>query len=48
MISMASKQWLTNGPVELVKVPGHAGHPLNERADRLAAAAAARAALCPQ
>ena len=31
--------------VQLVKVPGHAGHPLNERADRLAAAAAARAAL---
>jgi ribonuclease HI len=27
--------------VQLVKVPGHAGHPLNERADRLAAAAAA-------
>jgi ribonuclease HI len=34
--------------VQLVKVPGHAGHPLNERADRLAAAAAARAALLPQ
>jgi ribonuclease HI len=33
--------------VQLVKVPGHAGHPLNERADRLAAAAAARAALPP-
>ena len=31
--------------VQLVKVPGHAGHPLNERADRLAAAAAAQAAL---
>ena len=34
--------------VQLVKVPGHAGHPLNERADRLAAAAAAQAALRPQ
>jgi ribonuclease HI len=34
--------------VQLVKVPGHAGHPLNERADRLAAAAAAQAALPPQ
>jgi ribonuclease HI len=34
--------------VQLVKVPGHAGHPLNERADRLAAAAAARTALLPQ
>ena len=34
--------------VQLVKVPGHAGHPLNERADRLAAAAAAQAALSSQ
>ena len=39
---------LDRRPVQLVKVPGHAGHPLNERADRLAAAAAARAALRPQ
>jgi ribonuclease HI len=34
--------------VQLVKVPGHAGHPLNERADRLAAAAAARAGRTPR
>ena len=39
---------LDRRPVQLVKVPGHAGHPLNERADRLAAAAAAQAALSPQ
>src|SRR6266545_4462532 len=35
-------------PVQLVKVPGHAGHPLNERADQLAAAAAARVARAPR
>ena len=39
---------LDRRPVQLVKVPAHAGHPLNERADRLAAAAAARAARVPR
>jgi ribonuclease HI len=38
---------LDRRPVQLVKVPGHAGHPLNERADRLAAAAAALRATPP-
>jgi ribonuclease HI len=35
---------LDRRPVRFVKVPGHAGHLLNERADRLAVAVAARAA----
>jgi ribonuclease HI len=39
---------LDRRPVQLVKVAGHAGHPLNERADRLAAAAAARTARAQQ
>jgi ribonuclease HI len=39
---------LDRRPGQLVKVPGHAGHPLNERADQLAAAAAARAARAPR
>jgi len=34
---------LDRRPVQLVKVPGHAGHTLNEHADRLAVTAATRA-----